>query len=190
MITIRQGAALIRAGKIVAFPTESFWALGVDATNPDAIRMLYKKKLRMRNKPIALVAADVNQVKKYLRLNPAETVLAKKHWPGPLTMILQPRKQKRGLQTTALGAARIGVRVPAHAVARQLAKLAGVPITATSANVSAESPTKSARRLQYIFPLMPMVRGRCGNQRKPSTVVISRGTYFKIIRPGAINLYA
>jgi len=188
IVKLRSAAAAIRRGHIIAFPTESFYALGVDATNDDAIRALFSAKLRMRNKPVALIAGNSKQVMKYLRLNRHELILAKKHWPGPFTMIVQPRKKRTGIQTKALGAVAIGVRVPAHAGARRLALAAGVPITATSANISGQPPTKSPRTVARVFPDILILTGRCGKQRKPSTVVQIKGKYLTLIRQGAARV--
>ncbi|MEK7537971.1 MAG: L-threonylcarbamoyladenylate synthase, partial [Patescibacteria group bacterium] len=139
-------------GEVIAYPTESFYALGADATNPRAIRQLFLVKHRARGNPIALIAADLRQVRKFFYLSAEELRLAKKYWPGALTMLLKPKRQIAvsallGLTTPSpllprrRGQAKVGVRVPAHAGARRLAKNAGVPLTATSANISSQPPT-------------------------------------------------
>ena len=170
---------------VFAYPTESFYALGVKATDAKAIRQLFRVKRREKNKPIALVAANLAQVKRFFKLSPFELVIAKMFWPGGLTILLSPKKS---IAARALGATRIGVRVPAHAGARRLAAKLGVPITASSANISGQLPTKSATRVKKDFPGILVIPGRCGRQRLPSTVIATHETHIHIIRQGSVNL--
>jgi L-threonylcarbamoyladenylate synthase len=181
---IADAALLVRQGTPVAFPTESFFGLAVRADDESAIRHLFQIKQREAGKPIALIAADLQQVKKFFVMSKAEVQLARKHWPGPLTILLKP---KATIQAKALGAQKIGVRVPAHAVARRLAARAAAPITATSANISGQPPTKSARQLKHDFPDILIVPGRCGRQSKPSTIIDVRQSTIHVIRQGSIH---
>lgn len=174
-----------RLTKIQAYPTESFFAFGVPANDSAAIRQLFHIKKREPWKPIALVAANLAQVETFFVLNEKERALAKKHWPGPLTLLLQP---KSTINAKALGAKKIGVRVPSHSVARSLAKKLGAPITATSANRSGEPPTKSRRALKREFPDILIVPGRCGRQSQPSTIIDVRGAELHIIRQGSVHV--
>lgn len=174
-----------RPKSIIAYPTESFYALGVKATDAQAIQQLFRLKHREKRKPVALIAADIQQVKKFFVMTKDEERLAKKHWPGSLTMLLAP---KSSIQDKALGAKKIGVRVPAHAGARQLAHQAGSPITATSANISGQPPTKSARKVKHDFPGILVMSGKCGRATKPSTVVEVRKNSIAILRDGAVKI--
>jgi len=183
MRQIRQ--ATWQKGRVVGYPTESFYALGVRATDAVAIRRLFRLKHREPNKPVALIAADLAQVKKFFYVSSTELHLMKKYWPGALTMLLKPKK---AIAARALGATRIGIRVPAHAGARRLAADAGAPLTATSANISGQPPTKSRRQLKHVFPDIMIVAGRCGRFTKPSTVVERRGHKWHVIRPGSITI--
>jgi L-threonylcarbamoyladenylate synthase len=175
----------IKSGRVVLFPTESFWALGVDATNVSAIQHLFRVKHREWAKPFALVAADLEQVEKFFYMSSRAKRLARKHWPGPLTILLKPRRR---IAAHALGSDTIGVRVPSHRLARRLAHEAGVPITATSANVTGRKPSKSLARIKRTFPAILAIPGRCGKQRLPSTIVRCENQDIKIIRPGAIHV--
>lgn len=196
---------------IFAYPTESFYALGVPATAAKAIQQLFRLKHREPNKPIALIAADIAQVKKFFYVSPAELRLMKKYWPGALTILLRPKTPssprpssgRRGviavsallgltspspLLTLRRGPARVGVRVPDHAPARELALECGAPITATSANISGQPPTKSARKLKRDFPDIMIVPERCGKEHLPSTVVEIINNKIIIHRQGSLNL--
>lgn len=170
---------------IVAFPTESFYALGVKANDAKAIAELFRLKHRQPGKPVALIAGSLAQVKKFFFLSPAELKLARKYWPGPLTIVLKPKK---AIADKALGAQRIGVRVPRHAGARALALSAGAPLTATSANISGQPPTKSAAQVKKDFPGILVIPGRCGRARQPSTVIRLDHGVISILRPGAVRL--
>lgn len=187
---------------IFAYPTESFYALGADATEARTIRQLFRVKHREPGKPIALIAGDLHQVRKYFYLSPAELKVAKKYWPGAVTILLRPKKAIAAaalLGTTQSRHSarqpsydrrvgnRIGVRVPAHAQARKLALKVGAPITATSANISGQPPTKSAAKVKRVFPGILVVPGKCGRAKKPSTVVEIMNHKIKIIRKGAVN---
>lgn len=171
--------------KIIAYPTESFFAFGVPANDVQAIKALFKLKKRETGKPIALIASSLQQVQTFFVMTKVEIALAKKHWPGPLTILLEP---KAGIAAKALGAKKIGVRVPSHKLARSLAAKAGAPLTATSANRSGEPPTKSIRALKREFPDILIVSGRCGRQSKPSTIVEFKQNQLHIIRQGAVHV--
>lgn len=209
-----------RSDRIFAYPTESFYALGADATDSRAIKQLFRMKHRETGKPIALIAADLKQVKRFFYLSAAELRLTKKYWPpfgaaqgrGALTILLRPKKAiaTRALLGTTpsrqsarhpslttpspllskegVGGGRIGVRVPAHTGARRLAQRVGGPITATSANLSGQTPTKSAIRVKQQFPDIMMLPGKCGRSIKPSTIIMVIKGQIKILRPGATIL--
>ncbi len=225
MITARHAAAQIAKGQVVAYPTESFYALGADATNPKAVQKLFRLKKREAKKPVALIAADIGQVQKYFYFSSDEMNLAKKYWPGPVTILLQPKvsagksvtdEDERYIAIQALGvtaaptnaAARgvvgglldslvagklprpmlVGVRVPGHARARRLASLAGVPLTATSANISGRQPTKKEPTIRRTFPGLPILKGQCGKQTQPSTVAEVQAKAVRIHRSGATKI--
>lgn len=188
---------------IFIYPTESFYALGVKATDRKAIQHLFRVKHREKNKPIALIAADLKQVKRYFVLSKTELKLAKKFWPGALTLVLRPKKKiaanalfgttpSRSSRATPphkrRGAYRVGVRVPKHAGARALAKKVEAPITATSANISGQPPTKSLHKVKQAFPGILVTTGRCGQAKKPSTVAIVQHQKIHILRPGAVHV--
>ena len=190
---------IMNTNTIFAYPTESFYALGVPATDATAIRRLFRVKHREPGKPIALIAADVKQVKKLFYMTKSEERLAKKHWPGALTILLKPKKQiaisallgltsPEPLLTRRRGQFLVGVRVPAHAGARALARKLKGPITATSANISGRPPTKSARKVKRDFPGILVMPGRCGRHTKPSTVVQIINNKVKILRQGSLHV--
>lgn len=188
--------AINQKGSIFGYPTESFFALGVNATDAKAIQHLYRLKKREMGKPIALIAADLRQVKKFFYMTKDEERLARKYWPGAVTMLLKPKQllavkalvpSSPNLSSTGRRGTVVGVRVPAHARARALALSVGAPITATSANISGQPPTKSARKLKHDFPDILIVPGRCGKARKPSTIIDMQRGKINIIRQGVVH---
>jgi len=193
MPRLKEAVAILKRGGLVGFPTESFFALGADATNAEAIKLIYTVKERDRRKPIAVIAADFGQVQRFFRLTPAEKRIGKKSWPGSLTLLLQPRislfsGRRKAIAASQLGSRKVGVRVPPHAQARRLAKLLGRPLTATSLNLSGQPPSKSLSVLKKRFPGLHLVSGHCGRYLQPSTVAEITGPAARIIRPGAVKI--
>jgi L-threonylcarbamoyladenylate synthase len=132
---IRKAALTLQAGGVVAFPTETFYGLAVDATNGDAIERIFQLKGRAFSSPIALIAGSKNGISGLVTDIPATAQrLMQALWPGPLTLLFHasPRISPR----LTAGTGRIGIRVSSHPIADSLANRLGGPITATSANLS------------------------------------------------------
>jgi L-threonylcarbamoyladenylate synthase len=132
---IRKAALTLQAGGVVAFPTETFYGLAVDATNGDAIERIFQLKGRAFSSPIALIAGSKNGISGVVTDIPAVAQrLMQAFWPGPLTLLF-PASPRISPRLTA-GTGRIGIRVSSHPIADNLANRLGGPITATSANLS------------------------------------------------------
>jgi L-threonylcarbamoyladenylate synthase len=141
-VTIARAAQLIRAGELVAFPTETVYGLGADATSERAVAKVFEAKGRPQFNPLISHVLDAAQAARFVRWNATADQLAGEFWPGPLTLVL-PRADGSpiALLTTA-GLDTVAIRAPAHRMARELIAAAGVPIAAPSANRSgAVSPT-------------------------------------------------
>lgn len=185
MATIKEVVRALKRGAVVAFPTESFYGIAADATNPDAVKKVFAAKGRGKQKPIALVAASVAQVEKFFYVSAAEKKLMREYWPGALTMVLRPKK---AIAARALGARLIGVRVPKHAGARRIAAQLGRPITATSANLTGKPATKSRVVISRTFRGMLIVDGVCGSATKPSTLIRLAKKKIHVLRIGAVRI--
>jgi len=175
--------AVLKNKGVIVFPTDTAYGLGADFLSNRAINNIYRIKNRPKSKKIGLVAASLKQIKKFFRLNPKELSLAKKHWPGPLTIIL-PLKNKK---------IKLGVRVPRLALARQICGRYGRPLTATSANIAGENESyapsevlKQFRRRKY-QPDLLIDAGRL-KKEKPSTLIVCKNNQIKTIRPGPIKI--
>lgn len=135
-VMLREAAALIKQGEAVAFPTETVYGLGADGLNGEAVRKIFEAKGRPNDNPLILHIADKEDILKLtIGLTKQAQLLIEKFWPGPLTVIVAkssivPDEVSAGLDTVA-------VRMPSHPVAAQLIRLAGTPVAAPSANLSA-----------------------------------------------------
>ena len=140
---LERAASVIRSGGVVAVPTDTLYALAVDPLNADAVARLFALKGRQRERALPLMAADVTQVEGALgRLPHLAGRLAAAFWPGPLTLLV-PAAEGLAEGVTG-GSTRVGVRVPADEVARELCRACRRLLTATSANRSGE-PAKIGR---------------------------------------------
>jgi L-threonylcarbamoyladenylate synthase len=139
---IREAAAVLRRGGLVAYPTETFYALGAVALDGDAVERLARVKGRRDGKPLPLLAADVAAVAQVAALDGPAARLAERFWPGPLTLVLPARAVLPAAVTAGTGT--VGIRVPGGDVARALAAAAGAPLVATSANLAGEPPPARA----------------------------------------------
>ena len=139
---IRQAARIIKGGGLVAYPTETFYGLGVDATNRDAIARLFFVKGRQENKPILILICSEDMLKDYVAEIPTvASSLIKHFWPGPLTLIMKARNCIPDILTGGTG--NVGVRLSSNPIATTLVREVGVPITSTSANRANEPPCNS-----------------------------------------------
>jgi L-threonylcarbamoyladenylate synthase len=177
----------LRMGRIVAFPTDTFYGLAVDATSDQAVRDLFDLKGREARAALPLIAGSVQQVDAWCGPQNAMTRrLASLFWPGPLSLVLDAPP----IVAVAVhgGSRAIAVRVPAHHVARTLADAWGAPVTATSANRSGEPAVRSADALGLIAASdrVLVVDGGDTPGGAPSTIVDARGSAPRLLRDGAI----
>ena len=142
-MTVERAAALIRAGKLVAFPTETVYGLGANALDPAAVERIFQAKGRPLNSPLIVHVDSVEMAKGLaLRWPQAADTLVDVWWPGPLTLVLPKRAGLPDIVTAGLPT--VGLRMPAHPLALDLIHDAGVPIAAPSANRFTElSPTQA-----------------------------------------------
>ena len=150
------GGAIDRAGeylltgRVVAFPSESFYGLAVDARSEEAIRRLFWLKRRRSDRPILVLLPSVEILGRYVSIIPQIACqLIEAFWPGGLTLVFQAGSKISPLLTAGTG--KIGVRLSSHPVATALAQSIGVPITGTSANISEEDACRTAAEVSGIF---------------------------------------
>jgi L-threonylcarbamoyladenylate synthase len=178
---------VIRAGGVIAYPTDTVYGLGADPKNIRAVRKLFSIKGRQADQPILLLIADASEVRDWAsEVNPAAERLMKKFWPGPLTLVFKAKPDVMAELTGGTGT--IGLRVPGNALTRQLLASLGTALTGTSANISGRpSPCTAQEASEVIGGMVDLVldggRTEGGN---PSTVVDVSTDRPKVIREGAI----
>ena len=147
---IAAAAAVIEAGGLVAFPTESFYGLGADALDTEAVARVFEVKGRPEQKALLVLVDSIDMAAGLAaRISDGARALMARHWPGPLTLVLEAAARVPAGLTGGTGT--IGVRMPGHAVARALVRSAGRPITAPSANPSEAAPPRTAAAVRGYF---------------------------------------
>ncbi len=184
---IRHAADVLRAGGVVAFPTETVYGLGADAASEDAVRRVFELKGRPRNNPMIVHVADVAMARTVVGEWPDRASdLAGRFWPGPLTLVLRKAPDLPDLVTA--GHATVGVRCPDHPLALALIRALGRPIAAPSANPSGRVSPTTARHVRDGFPgagLTILDGGPC-RAGIESTVLSLVHDPPRILRPGAV----
>ena len=185
---IARAAAILRAGGVVAFPTETVYGLGADGTNEAALLRIFALKGRPADHPLIVHLADADQLSEWARDIPAAAyALAKRFWPGPLTLILRRRALVSALVTG--GQETIGLRVPAHPVALALLRAFGGGVAAPSANrFGRVSPTRAEHVRQELGdgPDLILEGGDCPVGVE-STILSLAGDTPVLLRPGDIS---
>ena len=187
-LTIEEAAALLRKGEVVAFPTETVYGLGADATSAAAIEKIFAAKGRPSDNPLIVHIGSVEQLPQVVSaVSEAARKLMDAFWPGPLTIILP--KQAGIAENVTAGLPSVGVRIPAHAVALALLKAANLPIAAPSANVSGRpSPTLALHVADDLSgKIAGILDGGATEIGIESTVIDCTSVPPVILRPGGVT---
>lgn len=191
---IDEAISVLDRGGIIAYPTETFYGLGVRFDMPESLKRLYDIKKRPIEKAMPLIIGDVSQLRMivdndWLSNMPDDVnKLIKTYWPGPLTILMPARS---GLSEFLIGPNNtVAVRIPGEPFALRLAKKSGFPFTATSANISGMPPADEARRvIEYFdYSLDLLIDGGKTPGRLPSTVIDATVKGFRIIREGILKI--
>ncbi|MGZ6021502.1 MAG: L-threonylcarbamoyladenylate synthase [Rhizomicrobium sp.] len=145
---IRDAAKLLRDGGLVAFPTETVYGLGADATNGRAVAAIFAAKRRPQFNPLIVHVRDQAQAETYAKFNPIAEKLASAFWPGALTLVLPRRRDCPLSALVSAGLDTVALRVPAHPIAARLLAEAGLPIAAPSANASGRISATTAAHVR------------------------------------------
>lgn len=187
---IQRAAEIIRAGGLVAFPTETVYGLGGNALDPDASRKIYEAKGRPSDNPLIAHVASPDGFEALCEIENREAFesLAESFIPGPITVI--QKKRHFIPDTVTAGHPTLAVRFPVHTVARALISASGVPIAAPSANLSGRpSPTKAEHVIEDLDGRVDMIidSGECSIGVESTIIHIADKTP-KLLRPGAVTL--
>ena len=186
--SLAEAAGILRAGGLVAFPTETVYGLGARAFDAAAARKVYKAKGRPSDNPLIVHVADEAMLAGVVkRVTPLARKLIDAFWPGPLTLILE--KSARVPAAVTAGGRTVAVRCPGHPAARALIRTLGEPVAAPSANLSGRpSPTTAAHVLRDLRGRVPLILdgGPC-RKGLESAIVDARGSRPVVLRHGTLT---
>lgn len=185
--SISEAIRVVKIGGLIVYPTDTVYGLGCDPFNTLAVKQLMDAK-GQRKKPLPILASDVEHVKIVAEVTEAAEKLARKFWPGPLTIVL--KKKPRLPQTVTFGRDTVGVRVPNHPVALELLRRCDGLLIGTSANISGKKSTVTAEEAANqlggkVDLILDGGRTRLG---KGSTVINLADRRFRVERVGPISL--
>jgi L-threonylcarbamoyladenylate synthase len=185
---VAAAAAAICRGEVVAFPTETYYGLGVDALDASALERLFALKGRGADKASALLVANLAMFAELCAEVPARArELATRHWPGALTIALPARP---GLPPAIVSDGCVAARVSSHPLAAALVAAVRRPLTATSANPAGAVPARTPAEVARYFPdqRLCLVDGGVTPGGMPSTLVRIRGGRVEVLRQGAVEI--
>jgi len=188
MILIKEAGERIRAGELVAFPTETVYGLGANALDATAVAKIYELKGRPPTSPLIVHVASIEMARTLVTEWPPEAdQLARKYWPGPLTLVLPKTSAIPDIVTASLPT--VGLRVPNHPLALALIREAGVPLAAPSANrFTGLSPTTAEHVREAFGNAVPVLDGGHCRVGIESTVLSIRSGKITLLRPGMISI--
>jgi L-threonylcarbamoyladenylate synthase len=184
---IAAAVAVLKDGGVLAYPTETFYGLGADASNESAVERIFAIKGRAFDKPVSVIIADEKSLDGLAADVPdGARELMKRFWPGPLTIVFKAAPSVSSRLTANTG--KIGVRVSSHTIAALLAGQLGAPLTATSANLSGQNETVSAAAVKGSLGDLPdMIIDSGETPGRPGSTILDVTVFpFRILREGAI----
>ncbi|MBI3592431.1 MAG: threonylcarbamoyl-AMP synthase [Nitrospirae bacterium] len=186
--TVTLGVSILNKGGIIAYPTETFYGLGVKYDIEPSLKRLYEIKKRPMEKAMPLIIGSVEQLSLLTdSISDSARALIDRFWPGPLTILFEARS---ALSEYIVSENKVAVRIPGESFALRLAMAAGFPITATSANISGMPPALSAALIQDYFndSLDLIIDAGKSTGASPSTIVDVTGNKLRVLRKGAIDI--
>jgi len=188
--SIKQAIKILHNGGVIVYPTETTYGIGCDATNKKAVLRIFKIKKRSKANNLPIICATKKMVKDFFKISKKEQELAKKYWPGPLSIVLSLRGAYSRRGNLVIGTP---VRVSSDKIVYLLSFGLKKPITATSANISGDGPFYNAKDVYDNFknrkyqPDLILDSGRL-KKNKPSTIVELKDDNIFVIRRGEIKL--
>lgn len=184
---IAKAAALIRAGRLVAFPTETVYGLGGDATDDTAVARIFQAKGRPRFNPLIVHLPDLAAARLIADFDDRAEALAAAFWPGPLTLVLPLRDGAPVSPLVTAGLPTVAIRIPAHPLARALLSAVGRPVAAPSANPSGRvSPTRAAHVLDGLSGRIAAVLDGGASAVGVESTILGLDGPPRLLRPGGI----
>lgn len=190
--TIAQAAERLRAGRLVAFPTETVYGLGADATNGEAVAGIFAAKNRPRFNPLIVHVPELAAAERLVVFCDVSRTLAAAFWPGALTLVLPKQPGCPIADLTTAGLDTLAIRVPSHPLAARILRAAAVPVAAPSANRSGHVSTTEAAHVaaDLADDDVLIVDGGAAPLGVESTVVTVRNGRVVLLRPGGVTAEA
>lgn len=182
-----EAAVVLRAGGLLAVPTETVYGVAANAEDAAAVRRIFELRNRDFGKPVSILVTGMDMAERYCRnIPPAARRLAARYWPGPLTMVLEDGEAVPSVVTAGTGT--LGVRCPDHPLTLALIEKAGVPLAAPSANLAGEEPARTAQEVLDYFDgkIEGVADGGPCQLGVASTVLDLTKTEPKVLREGGI----
>jgi L-threonylcarbamoyladenylate synthase len=185
---LEEAARLLRSGELVAFPTETVYGLGGDATNATAVARIFAAKGRPQFNPLIVHVPDTAAARAIGKFSKTAERLAQEFWPGPLTVVVERQPDNRIADLVSAGQTTIAIRVPANPIARKLLTLTGRPLAAPSANRSGHVSSTEAKHVETDLngEVAMILDGGATLHGLESTILDATGSDICMLRPGAI----
>jgi tRNA threonylcarbamoyl adenosine modification protein (Sua5/YciO/YrdC/YwlC family) len=180
---IARAIAALQAGEVIAYPTDTVYALGADLHNRKAIERIYQIKRMKSDQPLAFICQDLSDISTYAVVENAQYRLLRRLLPGPYTFILDATREVP--KQLLLKRKQVGIRVPAHPVVTALTSALGRPIISTTAGPHGEDPFVDAREIDDHFSGLALVLDAGAGGLVPTTVVDLTGGAVTVVREGA-----
>ena len=188
MISLKEAGEKLKSGEVVAFPTETVYGLGADATNEVACKKIYELKGRPPNNPLIVHIADKKDAYKYGEINAMAEKIIKNFWPGPISIVVRLGENSGICTIATAGLDTVALRMPDHPIALELIALSGRPIDAPSANISNYiSPTEAKHVMESFGGKVAIIEGDKSAFGLESTIVDLSGAKPVILRYGFIT---
>ena len=187
---ISSAARSLKQGKLIAFPTETVYGLAANAMSDQSVAKVFQVKERPSFNPLIIHFHNIESAKKFVKFNKHASILAKKFWPGSLTLVLPKKKNCMISLLASAGLDSLAIRVPKNKIARELIKKSGLPIAAPSANISGTiSPTTAKHVLQNLPKnnVKILDGGKCKVGIESTIIDLTKKNIF-LLRPGGLEI--
>lgn len=187
---IDRAVEVLRGGGVVCFPTDTVWGVGAAVSSRKGVEKLYQVMERDNKKPTAILVSDVDMANRYGVMNKKTRELAKKYWPGAVTVVVEARGNKVPKMVRG-GGDSIGLRAPKHKVVQELVKRLGKGLVASSANVAGGREPRKRDEIEKEFEkkVDMVIEGEAGGTRA-STVIGVEGEEVKVLRQGEVEIFS
>lgn len=188
--TLKKIVRIIDDGGVIAFPTETVYAIAADASNHEAVEKIYEFKKRINSKPLPVLVGDIYQAKRICEFDERAKKIALHFFPGPITMVLKKKPHHNLAVNINSNIDTVGVRMPNHIIALKILQAVGRPLVGTSANISDQASSTNAYNVIKYFPdNLDLVFDQGETEiGTPSTIIDLSAEEIKILREGSIKI--